>query len=214
MVSACATFAILLAWEKSHNRLPTDMVSAIKFSFATSAGKSTAPPPPVKLTPGPAPTEAFFIHQVAFGETFESIAEQYNMSAEELVSVNGFEKIQPLGEGEVLRIPVQPQGIVLIDSVIGPGDLETEKVLLKHQSQGELSLAGWQLEEENGSVYVFPAVPNLTLFDNGAVYIHTGAGTDSVIDIYWGLTAPVWQSGDTVILRDDQGNIRDTYPIP
>ena len=102
----------------------------------------------------------------------------------------------------------------MIDSVIGPGDLETEKVLLKHRGEGEFSLAGWQLSSKKGAFYEFPKVPELILFENGAVSVNTKTGADSVIDLFWGLDESVWSSGETVTLRDPQGIARDSYAIP
>ena len=74
-----------------------------------------------------------------------------------------------------------------IDSIIGPGGLETERVQLGHRGQRELSLVGWRLEDQNGNVYVFPKVPELTLYGGGAVSVFTKEGVNSVVDLYWGL---------------------------
>lgn len=100
---------------------------------------------------------------------------------------------------------------VAIENVIGAGDLTTERVLLKNIGSGELSLAGWQLLEEDGQVYTFP---QLTLFEGGAVNLHTKAGQPTVVDLYWGLGAPVWRTGETVILLDAQGNVHATFRVP
>jgi serine/threonine protein kinase len=100
---------------------------------------------------------------------------------------------------------------VLIDSIIGAGDLATEHVLLKNTGSGALSLAGWQLVEEGGLIYTFPP---LNLFGGGAVNLFTKAGQDTVVELYWGLTMPVWQSGETAVLLDNQGKVRATYTVP
>jgi LysM repeat protein len=100
---------------------------------------------------------------------------------------------------------------VVIASVSGPGNLATEKVVLVRTGEGSLSLAGWHLEDEDGNVYTFP---QLTLYKGGAVTLHTRAGQDTVVDLYWGLATPVWEPGETITLRDTQGNVRATYTIP
>ena len=44
--------------------------------------------------------------------------------------------------------------------------------------------------------------------------VHTGSDTNTETDIYWGQSNPVWNNdGDTVILRDDDGQlvIEETY---
>jgi LysM repeat protein len=214
LISVGGTYAALSYWERSHHNLPPDLLEYVQESYINQATET----PPVEgdkaATPQPTPTEVFFIYQVQSGETFESIAEKYNMSINELVYVNGFKTAQPLEEGDALRIPENPKGVVEIDSVIGPGDLETEKVLLKHIGSGEFSLAGWQLAKHNGESYTFPQAPELVLYKNGAVYLNTKSGADSVVDLYWGRQEPVWKSGDVVVLLDPDGKTLDSYTIP
>ena len=159
LVSACVTFSVLWVWDQFRSPLPKGVL-ADALSALSSTPTPTMAAPQDTMVPRPTPTEAFTVHQVQAGETFDSIAEQYNMSVEELVAVNGFSGPQLLGAGEVLRIPVHPKGTVIIDSVIGAGDLTTERVLLKHRGEGELSLVGWRLESENGE---FHGIGEMTL---------------------------------------------------
>ncbi len=214
LISACVTIGVLIYWERSISTQSTDVITFIQENYLLQSTATTAPNPETTPAPQATATESFFVHQVQPGETFEDIAEEYNMSVDELIAINGFTKSQPLGDGEVLRIPEHPKGVVVIDSVIGPGDLETEKVLLRHRGEGEFSLVGWQLSKKGGEKYEFPQVPELILYKNGAVYVNTKAGADLVIDLFWGLDEPVWGSGDTVTLRDPQGIARDSYSIP
>jgi hypothetical protein len=104
----------------------------------------------------------------------------------------------------------EPAGMQIV-TVIGAGNLDSERVLLKRSGSGELALAGWQLTDEDGHVYTFP---QLTLYQDGAVNVYTGLGQDTVVDLYWGLSAPVWQSGETVTLYDAQGKVRASFAIP
>lgn len=108
-------------------------------------------------------------------------------------------------------LPVVANPQVTIDSVIGAGDLASERILLKRSGAGELPLAGWQLVEEGGKVYTFP---QLLLYEGGAVSLYSRAGQDTVVELYWGLSAPVWQSGETVVLLDNQGKVKATYRVP
>jgi len=220
IVSACTTLGVLFLWDQVYGPLPRGLLPRAWSSLgspiqpgvdATRAAESAAAgAPEVKATA----TETFIVYQVKAGDTFDSIAASYNISAEELISVNGFTQSQPLGEGEVLRIPQRSGGSVQIDSVIGAGDLEAERVLIRHAGGGELALVGWRLEDGQGNLFVFPEFPQLTLFAGGAVNIYTRAGVNTVVDLYWGLDKPVWISGSTVILRDADGNVQARYLVP
>jgi LysM repeat protein len=215
-VSACTTLGVLFIWDQYSGPVPRNLLP----KALSSLSRAPVATQPVEQTPGTpeapqaTPTEAFTVYQVQSGDTFESIAAEHNVSVEELVAVNGFTSTQPLGEGEVLRIPMDPQGSVIIDSVIGAGDLDTEHVLLKHRGEGELSLVGWRLEDDQGNVFIFPQFPQLTLFSGGAVNVYTRSGVNSVVELYWGLDKPVWTSGTTVVLRDAQNNVRANYVVP
>ncbi len=127
-------------------------------------------------------------------------------------SQGGNSALTPLPSGETGSTPLPPdQAAVVIDSILAPGSLNDETVLIKSHSNGSVLLTNWRLEDGHGDVYTFP---DLTLNKNGAVQVHTGAGTNTVIDLYWGLNNPVWKSGDTATLLDNQGKQRATYKIP
>jgi LysM repeat protein len=212
LVSACTILAVLFAWDQLRGPLPRGLLpQALRVSSPATATLLPVQTGTPAISPKVTSTEAFTVYQVQSGDTFESIAQQNNMSVEELVAVNGFKKSQPLGEGEILRIPVHPQGSVSIDSIVGVGDLTSERVLLKHNGDGELSLAGWRLENTGGSAFILPQV---TLFKGGAVNVYTKTGVNTVVELYWGLDKAVWKSGDQATLRDAQGNVRSTYKVP
>jgi LysM repeat protein len=107
--------------------------------------------------------------------------------------------------------PLTGESQVLIDSLIGIGDLASERVFLKRVGPGEISLTGWTLVAEDGDTFTFP---QLTLFENGAVFIHTKEGQTTAVALYWELDHTVWNSGDTVVLIDDQGDVHTSYEIP
>lgn len=215
LVSGCATAAVLFAWDQWYGPVPRGLLSKAlaQFSRPTNVPQSPAQTS-APVVAKPTATEAFKVYQVQAGDTFESIAANHNVSVEELIIVNGFTRSQALGAGEVLRIPLHPRGSVTIDSVVGAGDLDSERVLLKHSGGGELSLVGWRLEDGKGNLFIFPQSPELTLYGSGAVNIYTRAGVNTVVDLFWGLDHAVWVSGATVTLRDDQGIVRATYVVP
>jgi hypothetical protein len=98
-----------------------------------------------------------------------------------------------------------------ISSVIGAGTLSSEIAIVKFEGEGQLDLASWQLKDEDGNTFTFP---KLTLYPNGAVQVHTISGTDTVIDLYWGIGEAVWSSGENARLFDSQGNLRAVYRVP
>jgi len=100
---------------------------------------------------------------------------------------------------------------VKISSVVGAGTLGSEIVVVKFEGEGQLDLASWQLKDEDGNTFKFP---KLTLYPNGAVQVHTITGTDTVIDLYWGIGEAVWSSGENTRLFDAQGNLRAVYRVP
>ncbi|MBV6449966.1 MAG: hypothetical protein MHPDNHAH_00684 [Anaerolineales bacterium] len=100
---------------------------------------------------------------------------------------------------------------VEIVSLVGAGTLTAESVVVRNAGDEPLNLAGWQLQDSDRNIFVFP---NLTLNSGGAVQIHTIAGTNTVIDLYWGETEPIWQSGEEAQLLDPSGNVRAVYQAP
>jgi hypothetical protein len=100
---------------------------------------------------------------------------------------------------------------VKISSVVGAGTFESEIVIVKYEGDDQLELASWQLKDEDGNTFSFPQI---TLYPNGAVQVHTAAGNDTVIDLYWGIGEAVWSSGENARLFDSQGNLRAVYRVP
>lgn len=100
---------------------------------------------------------------------------------------------------------------VEIVSIVGAGTLNAESVVVRNAGGEPLNLANWQLRDSENNIFVFP---NLTLNNGGAVQVHTMAGTNTVIDLYWGETEPVWESGEEAQLSDPSGNVRAIYKVP
>ena len=107
--------------------------------------------------------------------------------------------------------PPTGEARVIIDSVIGAGDFATERIYLDRIGPGEISLAGWQLVDEIGEIFIFP---QFTLFEKGGVYIYTRSGPATAVTLYWELDHAVWESGETVVLLDHQGEEHASYQIP
>ncbi len=111
--------------------------------------------------------------------------------------------VEPLSQD--VEIPVE------IVSVVGAGTLSAEVVVVRYNGAGELGLANWQLKDDNGNTFTFP---QLILYTNGAVQVHTAPGSDTVVDLYMGLRDPIWESGEVAKLFDPQNNLRAIYRVP
>ena len=115
------------------------------------------------------------------------------------------------GESPVATLNPNIDIPVEIVSVIGAGTLNAEWVVVRNAGTESLNLSNWQLKDSGRNVFVFP---NLTLNGGGAVQIHTISRTNTVIDLYWGETEPVWESGEEAQLSDPSGNVRAVYKVP
>ena len=108
-------------------------------------------------------------------------------------------------------LPPDAEVPIEIVSVVGAGNLSSEVVVVRYNGEGELGLANWQLKDDNGNTFTFP---QLTLYTNGAVQVHTASGSDTVVDLYMGLRDPIWESGESAKLFDPQNNLRAIYRVP
>ena len=108
-------------------------------------------------------------------------------------------------------LPPDAEVPIEIVSVVGAGNLSAEVVVVRYNGEGELGLANWQLKDDNGNTFTFP---QLTLYKNGAVQVHTASGSDTVVDLYMGLRDPIWESGESAKLFDPQDNLRAIYRVP
>ncbi len=233
LVSACVTLSVLTIWQRLHpGSMSVDPVSLLLPS------RTPLPTFPPTDTPTPEPTEALMAYQVKAGDSLGLIAQQFGTTIDHLKRINGIDNPDSIGSGQVVFVPKpletgtpqsgtaspqpgtppaatpSPQAVfpqVSIAKVIGAGDLATERVQLECSGGGEISLRGWKLKDQRGEIFTFP---ELSLLSGGGVNIYTGAGTNTVESLYWGLGAPVWNSGDVAVLVDQDGIIRSTYTVP
>jgi len=171
----------------------------------------------------------------AFGVTVEEIVAANNMESPDVLDVGDVliipiptEPDEPLStESALATNTLSPPELPLLETstplppgfdpqveivtVIAAGNLSDERVVLRLNGEGELALQGWSLQDEDGNLYVFP---ELTLFKDGAVTVYTKAGTNNVVELFWGFGKAVWESGETVSLVDPQREIRASFQIP
>lgn len=94
-----------------------------------------------------------------------------------------------------------------------PGSLNAEYVTTKNTSTtSPNTLAGFRLSDIAGHVFSFPS---LTLQPGASVRVHTGSGTNTSTDLYWGSGSYIWNNtGDTAYLRTAEGVTQDTCSWP
>ena len=230
VVSAITVLLVLNVWDRRKETIratPTatmDVIALVASAIPTAS--PTVPPSPTPVT-----------YKVRLGDTLYAIALQFDLSVEALMAANGLTDPNTLDTGQVLVIPdlespafSQPTPIlitntpqptitpnpdvqaprVVIYGVEGAGVLEEEYVRLLN-SGGEVSMAGWTIDDGRGRAYTFPA---FTFYSTGAVHVHTQTGEDTTIDLYWGLDEAVWTPGKMITLHDASGLVLSTFQIP
>ena len=83
-------------------------------------------------------------------------------------------------------------------------DVEDEYVTFRNAGDEALNLSGWAVENDDGQRFVFP--DGFTLDSGQSVTVHSGRGSDTETDVYWGATNEVWdEAGDTILVRTADG---------
>jgi LysM repeat protein len=98
---------------------------------------------------------------------------------------------------------------IKITRVLNAGDITREAVSILN-SGSPVDLQGWRISSGKTKDFVFPA---FRLFTGGSVTIFSGVGENTAINLYWGLTDPIWRLGDSVSLLDASGKLIDQYKV-
>ena len=86
--------------------------------------------------------------------------------------------------------------------------LNREYVTIKNTGTTTRTLTGWTVRDLANHVYT---IPSFKLGAGKSVRLHTGKGTNSSTDLYWGKGWYVWNNtGDKAIVRDSSGSLKDT----
>jgi len=242
VVSAAVAFGVLWLWNQTHPLLYLPPAASVAQATETELPLALSPTPPApSATPAVQPTQMTYIVQA--GDTLGSIAERYGITLDQLMAANGLTNPNVVSAGQTLVIPAagaapptagpstpsllptnppetplptstidpnQPAPDVSIRDVTGAGSLADEVVVLANDG-GTVDLVGWTLRDEAGHLYTFPT---FQLLNGGTVSLHTTSGTNTAIDLYWGLAGAVWSSGKNVLLSDQGGNLRARYTVP
>ena len=100
---------------------------------------------------------------------------------------------------------------VHIRLVVGAGNLDVEYVEIINQGDKPVDLTGWQLVNQREQVFTFPT---MILNSNGTIIIYSKSGINTVMELFWQSDSPIWQSGETVWLKNSNSEIITTYSIP
>jgi hypothetical protein len=104
---------------------------------------------------------------------------------------------------------VFPLPLVAIVDVRSAVQAEIELVAIANFGNVDINLGAWQISDFDKDTFVFPEI---MLRAHTGLYVHTGSGANSEIDLYWGLQRSAWEEG-TVVLLDSQGMIIDQFFI-
>lgn len=227
VVSAVTVVLVLSLWNRGGGTAEVSLTPTLNVIAQVASAVPTVTP-----TVPPTPTPA--IYTVRSGDTLMDIALKLDVPIEALMAANRLTNPDAISAGQVLVVPSivgpassgpspsviststptpptpVPSANVVINGVEGAGELETETVRLLN-SGGEVAMAGWTLEDGTGHRYQFPA---FTFYSTGAVDVHSRSGTDTSIDLFWGLDEPVWLPGRVITLSDQTGRIVSTFQIP
>ena len=86
-----------------------------------------------------------------------------------------------------------------------------QRVEIANQGTGTVDLTGWTLMNAENQTYSFPS--NFTLKVRSLVYIHSGKGKDTAVDLY--NSTLVWnKTRDNATLKDASGRTVSEYKYP
>ncbi len=227
IISATVTLLILSAWDARSPAAPNPV----------SVGQSTPAPAAPVATPIEKPTLAPttapsgpFTYAIQSGDTLGDLALRFDVSLEDLLAANDLSEDAILSVGQEIIIPaggsteIAPPAtataktpatsgpaLLVIREIEQPGSLNGETVILTNLGE-VVKLTGWTLSDGRTNRYTFPDV---TLFPDAEINVHTRAGTDTPSDLYWGASDAVWGATGTVAyLRDASGKLVATYRVP
>lgn len=248
IVSTVVVLSILFWW---NNRGPGNesAMGATPAAETTDGGLPTpniAAPPSGTIAPEATAAAAAnepVVHTVQAGETLNIISQQYDVSIDDIMQMNGLDNPNFISAGQQLTIPiggiptptVPPPTETVVEA--NPSPIPTEPAAAAG-SAGAIGVTGiidaGLLDSEavqlvnsgaqqqsllgwkvvDGDGNVY-TFGNVSVFGEGAgVLLHTRAGTNTFSDLFWGLGEPVWSSGEVLTLQDASDQVVATFTVP
>ena len=108
------------------------------------------------------------------------------------------------------RTPTPTPGVFISEIVYDPADPLDEYIEIENTGNNSVDMDGWWIKvDSSGARYDFS---DFTLGGDKSVKVWTKVGTDTATNLYWGRTEDVWDDdSDTAYLRDDEGDVVDTF---
>lgn len=104
----------------------------------------------------------------------------------------------------ITKVLVNPSGT----DTTANSQLVREYIVLKNTTTKTISLANWTVRDKSNHVYKFGS---FSLGAGKSVTLHTGKGTNTSTNRYWGLGWYVWNNtGDTAYVRNTVGTTIDS----
>ena len=244
LVSACTMVAVLYAWERWRPQPQSATLLQIQTEIAPpqqspAAGGTVVPGPSETSQPAfethiVEAGETLSAIALQYDVSIEDILQLNDLADPDSIDVGDVLLIPRPGEalpaasatprpptrtplpaptlGQVASAtPAAGEPELQILTVIGAGELQDERVVIRQNGEGLVALQGWRLQDSDANVFVFPQV---SLFKDGAITVYTRTGTNSVVELYWGLAQAIWQPGEVVSLVDPDGNIVAAFQVP
>lgn len=120
----------------------------------------------------------------------------------------------PENSGTVHYVRINPT-FVGIPPAVGTysGNASVEYITIDNLGSGAEILTGWKIHDLANNTFPFPQFPesqDFILAAGSSVIVHTGSGTNSATDLYWGRGVSVWNEGsDFATLQNSTGTIID-----
>lgn len=110
----------------------------------------------------------------------------------------------------VTLAPTAANAAMRIVEVLNAGDITAESVAVRNTG-AIVDIGGWTLSDADDNTYTFA---QQRLFTNAQITLYSRVGTNSPVALYWGRDTAAFQPGDTLTLRDANGNVQSTYRVP
>lgn len=83
-------------------------------------------------------------------------------------------------------------------------NLNDEYIVFANTGVTPLDVSGWTVEDGSSHEYTLPS--GTTIGAGETLTLHTGVGSDSESDLYWGSESSIWNNdGDTIMVANEQG---------